>query len=101
MRKSCNFQRGKNNQCQAVTVEQSQIEENVNKMIPHLLLSVQVPGERLADAELDRAAGQPSKRQEDPDPQPECRDQLRVPGDRHQRVRGRDDEPDRGGQDER
>ena len=82
-------------------MEQSQFEENVHKIMSHLPLSVQVPGERLKDAELDRAAGQPSQRQEDPDPQPECRDQLRVPGDRHQRVRGRDDEPDRGGEDER
>ena len=49
----------------------------------------QVPGKGLQVPELDRAPGEPAGRTQDPDPQPELQHQVRVPGDRDQRVRRR------------
>ena len=43
-------------------------------------LLLQVPREGLPDAKLDRAAGQPAQRAQDPDTQPQRRHHLRVPG---------------------
>ena len=43
-------------------------------------VSPQVSRKGLADAELDRAAGEPAQREEDPDPQPRRGNHVRVSG---------------------